>query len=60
MQTLVQTKEVNCFPQPEVKTEGTPNLATQEKRKALTRDSAVMKLNGATSGQSVIQSIMDK
>ena len=38
--------------------EGTPNLATQVKRKALTQDSEVMELNGATSGQPVVLSIM--
>ena len=49
-QTHVQTEEVNCVSLSEVRTEGTPNLATQEKWKARTHDSEVMELNGATSG----------
>ena len=45
---------VKCVPQSDVRTEGRPNLATQETRNALTQDSAVMELNGAISGQCVV------
>ena len=48
-QTLVWMEEVNWAPRSDVRTEGTPNLATQVKRNALAQDSPVMELNGATS-----------
>ena len=53
-----QTEEVNWAALSEVRTTGTPNLETQVERKARTQDSAEMKVNGATSGQQVLQSIM--
>ena len=37
------------MPPSEVRTEGTPNLATQENRKALTQDSDMIEINRATS-----------
>ena len=58
LKTSIQTEEVDFVPQSEVSTDGMPNLATQEKRKALTKNSAVLELNGATSGQLVVLSIM--
>ena len=58
LQTPVQMEELNCVPRSYVRTGGTPNFASQEKRHALTQDSAMMELNGATSGQRVVLSIM--
>ena len=43
-QTPVQTEEVNWAPLLDLRTEGTPNLATQEERNALTQVSAVKEL----------------
>ena len=50
--------EVNWTPLSEVRMAGTPNLETQVERKALTQDYAEMEVNGATSGQQDILSIM--
>ena len=57
-QTPVQMEAVNWAPWWNMRTEGTPNLATQMERKNLTQVSAVMELNEATSDQHVIQSFM--
>ena len=56
--TADQTEEVNWEPRSDVKTDGTPNPATQEKRNALTQDSAGIELNEATSGHQGVLSIM--
>ena len=58
LQTLVKMEEVHCAPRSEVRTEVTPNLATQVKRKVLTQDLAVIELNRATFDQLVILSVM--
>ena len=49
-QTPAQMEKVNWEPQSDVRTNGTPNFATREKRYALTQDSAVIELNEATYG----------
>ena len=51
-------QEVKWEPQSKVRTDGTPNLGIQEKRNALTQDSAVIELNGATSSHQVFLSTM--
>ena len=50
-QTPDQTEKVNWALLSEVKMTGTPNLQTQEERKAGTQDSAEMEAKRATSGQ---------
>ena len=57
-QTPAQAEDVNCAPGSEVRTGGTPNIATKVKRKALTQDSAVIELNRATSSQCVVLSFL--